>query len=304
MFAHGSDKIDLNKQSYRLAEGWFLTQSKDKQNPSDSCIECGLPNQRVKIVGGKTAARNEYPWMVSIHDAGDYVKLGAAKSQFCGGAIIGRNWILTAAHCVKSYARTPLMVVIGLSRHNLASFFDSFSLPKVAASIKVHPKYNRKNQEFDAAIIELVTPITFSNTIRPICIAESETNIEQKKLVITGWGSTSEEGPASDVLREVEVQGFSNQFCSEKYKVFDVPITDNMICAGFLTGGKDACQGDSGGPLIQKCGDRYVLVGIVSFGIGCAQADFPGIYTKVNSLKNWIQNITNNVCNYKCNTLN
>ena len=102
------------------------------------------------------------------------------------------------------------------------------------------------------------------------------------ELVIDGVGSR--------ILKEVQVPVITNDACKQFYQGTPAAIDDKSICAGFKEGGRDSCQGDSGGPLMAPHGqgDRFYLLGIVSFGIGCAQAQFPGVYTRVSAQMNWI----------------
>jgi trypsin len=105
--------------------------------------------------------------------------------------------------------------------------------------------------------------------------------------VVSGWGTLTPGGSLPSQLQAVEVDIISHEKCDSAYAGYG-GITENMICAGVPVGGKDACQGDSGGPLV--VGD--LLVGIVSWGLSCALADFPGVYSNVATLKSFITNTT------------
>jgi trypsin len=104
-------------------------------------------------------------------------------------------------------------------------------------------------------------------------------------VVVTGWGRTSEGGSSSTTLRQVTVQIINQSTCNSAYSAHG-GVSSNMICAGVPGGGRDACQGDSGGPLITT--NPRSLVGIVSWGVGCARPQFPGVYARVSSVCNWI----------------
>ncbi|CAG9765523.1 unnamed protein product [Ceutorhynchus assimilis] len=116
-------------------------------------------------------------------------------------------------------------------------------------------------------------------------------NIES---VAVGWGATSQQGQISTKLREVTVPIMSNIDC--KRTGYTSRITDNMLCAGFKEGKKDSCQGDSGGPLHIINGSYHNIVGIVSWGEGCAQPNYPGVYTRVNRYITWIMSNTKDAC--------
>lgn len=111
------------------------------------------------------------------------------------------------------------------------------------------------------------------------------------KAIATGWGTLKEDGKPSCILQEVEVPVISNDRCVTETNYTNKMITDNMLCAGYPgVGERDSCQGDSGGPLVYERPDkRLVLIGVVSWGNGCARKDFPGVYTRVTRFMNWIK---------------
>lgn len=223
-----------------------------------------------KIVGGTEASINEFPYIVSLQ----------SSSHFCGGSLIKKNWVLTAAHCVKG--GTVKNVVIGLHDLKNATNAEVIAPKRIIA----HPKYNASTTDFDFALIELSkdsshTPVALNTT--EIAISDSGTPIMS---TVAGWGTTSE-GSYSlpNLLQRVDVPLVSATSCAKSYP----KITDRMICAGYTDGGKDSCQGDSGGPLVAKADDgQTYLIGIVSWGRGCARAGYPGVYSKVNAGYDWI----------------
>ncbi|MDG0816929.1 S1 family serine peptidase [Bdellovibrio svalbardensis] len=224
-----------------------------------------------KIVGGTEAAINEFPYIVSLQ----------SSSHFCGGSLIKKNWVLTAAHCVKG--GSVKNVVIGL--HDLK---NTTNAEKIAPKrIIAHPQYNASATDYDFALIELsrdssFTPIALNTT--EIAISDSGAPIMS---TVAGWGTTTE-GSYSlpNLLQRVDVPLVSQAACNKSYPN---KITDRMICAGYTEGGKDSCQGDSGGPLVAKADDgQTYLIGVVSWGRGCARAGYPGVYSKVNAGYDWI----------------
>jgi len=106
--------------------------------------------------------------------------------------------------------------------------------------------------------------------------------------VCTGIGGTE----GSNVLRQVVLPIVSYKVCKDKMASAGIRLTDNMLCAGYMEGGKASCSGDSGGPLVCKQGDRWLQYGVVSFGKGCALPNFPGVYADVVNLLPWIEQNT------------
>nr|NP_001003526.1 uncharacterized protein LOC554458 [Danio rerio]AAH77104.1 Zgc:100868 [Danio rerio] len=163
-------------------------------------------------------------------------------------------------------------------------------MSSAVSNIIKHPNYNSDTEDNDITLLQLASTVSFSNYIRPICLAASDSTFFNGTLVwITGWGNTATgvSLPSPGTLQEVQVPIVGNRKCNCLYGVSK--ITDNMVCAGLLQGGKDSCQGDSGGPMVSKQGSVWIQSGIVSFGTGCAQPNFPGVYTRVSKYQSWIQ---------------
>lgn len=221
------------------------------------------------IVGGTEASVGEFPFIVSLHGG----------SHFCGGSLIRKNWVLTAAHCVKG--GTVRKIVVGL--HDQKDMKNAEILtPK---TIIAHPLYSSATMEYDYALIQTNedsahTPIA----LNPI---EIDPSTEEIMSTVAGWG-TLREGSYSlpSKLQKVDLPLVTTDECNKSY---NGEIKDTMICAGYPQGGKDSCQGDSGGPLVVEDAnrDRY-LVGVVSWGQGCARANYYGVYSKVSAVFDWI----------------
>jgi trypsin len=231
----------------------------------------------MKIVGGVEASRGEFPFIVSLQ--ANYM------GHFCGGSLIKKNWVLTAGHCVTG--TTIDKILIGLQ--NLSDTKNA-EVMKVKRIIR-HPQYNENTTDYDFALIEL----TKDSAYTPVALNTSEINIpdtgDTPMATVAGWGATNENSYSlPNELQKVEVPLVSHNVCNNDYKGV---ITDRMICAGYEQGGKDSCQGDSGGPLVAEADDhqRY-LIGVVSWGEGCARAGLPGVYSKVNFAVPWINNTT------------
>ena len=232
-------------------------------------------NMSTRIIGGTEAEPGEFPSIVSLQDS--------SWGHFCAGSLIRSNWILTAAHCVKN-PPLELKIVVGLHKLNDQNSIESFSAKKII----IHPEYNKKIQaDFDFALIQLNSDSRFE----PIEMNPSEIEIqnEERSIMVTtaGWGYTQEGGDVSNTLMKVQVPLVSPKRCEAAYRG---KITDRMICAGLDKGGKDSCQGDSGGPLIDELSTkRKKLIGIVSWGEGCARPKKYGVYSKVNSAFDWVE---------------
>ncbi|XP_076644950.1 trypsin-7 [Halictus rubicundus] len=222
-----------------------------------------------RIVGGHPASIDDHPYQVSLRYNNRHV---------CGGAIISEEWVVTAAHCVQR-AFTPL-ISIKAGTSNLRE--DGIVVG--AREIITHEMYDPRTSDYDIALIRLKKPLEYGGRVRPILLAPVADHYQAgTKAVVTGWGVLKSNGQLANQLRKVEVPLVSNAECAELYGIR--PITTRMICAGYVNlGGRDACQGDSGGPMVQHGN----LIGIVSWGFGCARPFYPGVYTRVTVLRSWI----------------
>uniref|UniRef100_A0A3B3HP20 Peptidase S1 domain-containing protein n=1 Tax=Oryzias latipes TaxID=8090 RepID=A0A3B3HP20_ORYLA len=227
---------------------------------------CGRANLNNRIVGGQDAPAGFWPWQVSLQ----------GSRHFCGGSLINNQWVLTAAHCFPS-GPTVQMLVLGLQSLQGS---NPNRVSRTITTLIVHPNFNSATQNNDIALLQLSSPVTFTNYITPVCLPSTgSTFYSGVNTWVTGWGTIRISLPAPQTLQEVQIPIVGNRRCKCSYGAS--LITDNMMCAGLLAGGKDSCQGDSGGPLVIKQNIRWIQAGIVSFGKGCALPNFPGIYTRV-----------------------
>nr|XP_028566776.1 transmembrane protease serine 12-like [Podarcis muralis] len=156
------------------------------------------------------------------------------------------------------------------------------------STITVHSDYDSESYENDIALFTLIKHVKYNNYIQPVCIPENDT-IDMYPCYIAGWGNTKEKGVGKLILQEAQVDVFPLRLCN-RYDSYAGRLTENMVCAGSLTGRVDSCQGDSGGPLMCyfRNVSRYYLIGITSFGLGCGRPRYPGIYARTVNYKNWI----------------
>jgi secreted trypsin-like serine protease len=190
---------------------------------------------------------------------------------------------------------SPALIEVVVGEHD-RSAISAVRVTHDVVSIFVHEAYNPRTVENDVSVIKTTVAIVFSANIQPICAPDPANDYAGYKSQCAGWGSVNSGGvccPA--ILRYVTLNVTTNQFCDTVYLVDD--ITADMICATDNTGmdERDSCQGDSGGPLSTKSASGiFSLIGIVSWGIGCASG-YPGVYARVGYQAAWITDkITNN----------
>jgi secreted trypsin-like serine protease len=232
-----------------------------------------------RVIGGTPVdqSRTPTPWFVQLNpviDGADYL---------CGGTAISDRWILTAAHCVTVDRRTASLAASS-ARRNPASL-DAGPVLRWS-SVTVHPKYDPSSDDYDVALIRTASPM---NTVGLPYNASATTPILGTGLQVFGFGGTSSAAISSalQVGNIVDLVGPAGQ-CG-KYGNLYRPKT--MLCAGLTNAAADSCQGDSGGPLTTT-GATPTLVGVVSWGNGCALAKYPGVYARVSAFASWIQSVS------------
>lgn len=232
-----------------------------------------------RIVGGADATITQHPWQVALM---------AGSFPFCGGSLVAPRAVLTAAHCVTDEAGRPVRP----SRQDVVSGQASLSASGPAdrtrvIRVLVHPDYDPARLVNDIALLRLARAAPGG---QPVALFTDPSGpAHGEPAVITGWGRLSTGGPQAERLQAatVEIIGGPRGRCGDHGAAYQAAT---MLCAGLLAGGVDACRGDSGGPLTVTRDARPYLAGITSWGVGCAEPDLPGVYTRVSSFAAWVGN--------------
>ncbi|XP_015813392.1 coagulation factor VII [Nothobranchius furzeri] len=270
------------------ADGYVLDADERSCNTKEP-IACGMvpvlqgaaKEEHLRIVGGSECPKGECPWQVLLVYKG---------KGFCGGVIYKPTWILTASHCLENMNQQFLKVVAG--EHNINVNESTEQLVQVTQII-MHENYVMSTVDNDIALLRLASPLVYSPHVVPVCLPTR--SLAGRELwaidlhTVSGWGKRSENGPTSALLRRTKVPRIRTQTCIDQS---GVELTKNMFCAGYLDGRTDSCKGDSGGPLVTKYKKTVFLLGIVSWGKGCARPGNYGIYTRVSNYLEWIHNQT------------
>ncbi|CAG0894496.1 unnamed protein product [Darwinula stevensoni] len=241
-----------------------------------------------RIVGGNRADYGEWPWQVSLRQWRT-----ATFLHKCGAALLNENWAITAAHCVEGVPPDDLLLRLG--EYDLATEEESHGYAeKKVQIIATHPNFDHRTFEYDLALLRFLDPVRFQPNIIPICLPEDDNEYLGQYGYVTGWGRLYEDGPLPSVMQEVAVPVINNSVCEQMYQKagYSEHIPHIFLCAGYGKGGLDSCEGDSGGPLVLKRPDgRWLLAGIISWGIGCAEPNQPGVYTRISEFREWINKI-------------
>ncbi|GAB9466814.1 Serine protease family s01a [Globisporangium polare] len=261
MKVHAILRLGLMAALSATVRAWDFTDELDSSSKANASGSDDSANDEQRIYGGTEADASLYKYIVSLRKTAD-------GSTYCGGSLIAPQYVITAAHCVKT---TAMYASIG-SKYSTGVLEGE----RIAvAEAHVHPQYNKADHLYDLAILKLSAPSAMKTV--PLCNADGSDNKEQTMAVVRGWGMTETGVPAS-TLQEVNVRIITNAACNKQY---DNRITDGMICAG-EGGGKDSCQGDSGGPLVSN----NKLIGLVSWGGACGEA--AGVYVRLSTVLDWV----------------
>ncbi|XP_074860697.1 vitamin K-dependent protein C [Carettochelys insculpta] len=236
-----------------------------------------------RITGGSFCHRGHCPWQVFLRSSRGY--------GFCGGTLISSRWVVTAAHCLD----------IVRPHHVTVGDFDIHQREVKEQKIEVqqswtHPHYDSDNYNSDIALLYLSSDVVFNEYALPICLPTPNLATlltrEGTRGMVSGWGSTHVKGPGTRFLMKVKLPIVSMETCRQATAKL---ITDNMFCAGYAAKAQDACKGDSGGPFAVSYHGTWYLLGVVSWGEGCAEEGKYGAYTRVANYIPWIKEVVENL---------
>ncbi|NXG69912.1 FA7 factor, partial [Baryphthengus martii] len=232
-----------------------------------------------RITGGTLCHRGHCPWQVLIRNSKDI--------GFCGGSLISSRWVVTAAHCLDLVR--PHHVTLG----DFDKYQREFKEQKIAVERSwAHPHYDSDDYNGDIALLYLSGDVVFNEFVAPICLPSPSLatllSEEGRVGMVSGWGATHQRGSTLRFLMKVRLPIVSMETCQRST---DRLVTDNMFCAGYGTQAADACKGDSGGPFAVSYHNTWFLLGIVSWGEGCAEKGKYGVYTRVSNYLPWIKEI-------------
>ncbi|XP_054167826.1 transmembrane protease serine 9-like [Oppia nitens] len=250
-----------------------------------------------RIVGGEDALPHEFPWMISV---AKYYKNKNKYDHFCGATLLSETLVISAAHCFSKFKEpaefSSLLIRVG-SNYISGQGAYNYTIRRV----QVHREWDDQNKINDIALVTVNGPIVSrlsqvdtgaaagskrqQYTVNNVCLPQKNQE-PGGQLTLSGFGQLGEYEQKPELLQKLQVPIYDYGKCQKNYRRY-VKLGKKKMCAGGQ-GGQDSCMGDSGGPLVQQIDGRYYLVGIVSFGLPCAEPNFPGIYTKVSNFIDWI----------------
>ncbi|GAB0094786.1 Protein masquerade [Sergentomyia squamirostris] len=240
-----------------------------------------------RVVGGEDGDNGEWCWQVAL--------INSLNQYLCGAALIGTQWILTAAHCVTNIVRSGDAIYVRVGDYDLTRKYGSPGAQTLrVATTYIHHNHNSQTLDNDIALLKLHGQAELRDGVCLVCLpARGVNHAAGKRCTVTGYGYMGEAGPIPLRIREAEIPIVSDAECIRKVnavteKIFILPASS--FCAGGEEG-NDACQGDGGGPLVCQDDGFFELAGLVSWGFGCGRVDVPGVYVKVSSFIGWINQI-------------
>lgn len=268
--------IALRSQGTGYISGKFRCQlTVQSQTTTPNQCDCG--RRRVsRIVNGEVTGVNEFVMMAGMVDTRD-------RNVYCGGTIISNNHVLTSAHCLTNRVASSLSVLVGDDDYTITSD-TPYAVFYPVSSFTSHPNFNRNTNINDIGIVNTATSIVYNVAVGPVCLPFAYETVPFPSSVVeaVGWGTIFYGGEISTKLRKVSLNVISNAACSSYFS----NIASTQMCV--KTPSKDTCQRDSGGPIFGTLNGRVFLLGIISYGQGCA-TDYPSVNTRITSYLSWIQ---------------
>uniref|UniRef100_A0A8C3DL74 Uncharacterized protein n=1 Tax=Corvus moneduloides TaxID=1196302 RepID=A0A8C3DL74_CORMO len=266
---HGNEGLHQSSDG-----GDVLDTPQPAPQPSQANIGSAWEQYDSRVTGGTLCHRGHCPWQVLLRNS--------RNVGFCGGSLISRRWVLTAAHC--------LDLVTTASEISVTKFKEQ----KIAVERSwTHPHYNSNNYNGDIALLYLSSAAVLNEYVIPICLPSPNLaallSEEGRVGMVSGWGATHDRGSTLRFLMKVRLPIVGLERCQQ---AMDRLLTDSMFCAGHSTATADACKGDSGGPFTVSHHNTWFLLGIVSWGEGCAEQGKYGVYTRVSNYIPWIKELT------------
>ncbi|XP_061900799.1 plasminogen [Entelurus aequoreus] len=261
---------------------WCYTTDRNKkwdfcQIPDCAGLSCGTPVVKPKrcfgrIVGGCVAKAHSWPWQISLRTN--------TGTHFCGGTLIEPRWLLTAAHCLERSKRpSAYMIILGVHTERAQ---------EASKQMRGLEKLVLGPNGADIALLKLDRPAIINDKVLPACLPEKDYIVPSgAECYVTGWGETKGTG-GEGILKETGFPVIENKVCNRP-SYLNGRVKDHEMCAGNIAGGTDSCQGDSGGPLVCKSNNKFILQGVTSWGLGCANAMKPGVYARVSKFVDWIE---------------
>lgn len=251
----------------------------------------GVVHSRVKrVIGGSEAISNSWPWMVSFTDEDNL--------QQCAGSVIDREWILTAAHCFLFTTKPgPIFrYTFRVADHRL-NFTDHREYDVNISKVFIHPAYVSGDitspGDYDIALVKLAEPLNFTDYVQPVCLAKKgEFFYKNDSCYLIGWGNVNNQTSyqRSPTLQEIKLTLIDLEECNSNTS-YKGQVSDRFLCAGRKEGGIDGCYGDSGGPYQCERNGTWIQIGIMIWGIGCAEPNHYGVYTDVRVTQTFIEAI-------------